>query len=628
MDMWKHRMIIRKGLKHKNSHKPCQDSVTILETPEALVAVLADGLGSLDHSSIASNAAIKKVELMLSQIDCKSVLEWDLLYLKGQILGACKDKIVKSANELGISISKMDCTLAFIYIAKISNIAIVGCIGDSAICIMHDDRADLLCMASDSYANATRTVMSANAVDSFAIKKYDLLEEKIAGFIITSDGLENEIYIEKSGSVKHGAELYFNSVSMDYSMSEAVINNRIDEITASYEYGFDDDISLAVLSRINYKIKLPADATWLCHCGARNELQYTLCHNCNRDFLQIYEDIDLQKHGGKTKTFEWLNKHPDNELSLLKERKGIKTPKIDSQEQVPTNNADLSNLAGSKEKQPIEGGNQTMFNSDGKSLIAGKGSSPIGFKVKRVLVGVVACIVCFLAGIGSLFCYQLLQPSNSETIASKQFMTIEDNLNDLSNKMDTIESALVNIGEDNPSGSDRDRTGYIPISERLYAFRFTNGKLFVGDIINDLPNGYGVIFENGVIQVGYLNDGVRNGKFVLIDNKGNTSEYLFENDIIKNDNNAINKNTNESSDNRVISSQADEIKTFVVDTSPLNVRERATVNSAKITEIVAGDVVYSYGEESIDEEQRSWLKITTDNGYMGWVLLSALSEKF
>ena len=77
----------------------------------------------------------------------------------------------------------------------------------------------------------------------------------------------------------------------------------------------DDDISLAILSRADGKISLPADPSWLCRCGSRNSLDVLNCQNCGGDFVKIYQNVKIGRD--KPKTFLELNRSPEKERRIL-----------------------------------------------------------------------------------------------------------------------------------------------------------------------------------------------------------------------------------------------------------------------------------------------------------------------
>ena len=59
--MWKYESYLQKGNSHIKSDTDCQDSVTVKENDQIIVAALADGLGSLKYAEIAARTVTQRV---------------------------------------------------------------------------------------------------------------------------------------------------------------------------------------------------------------------------------------------------------------------------------------------------------------------------------------------------------------------------------------------------------------------------------------------------------------------------------------------------------------------------------------------------------------------------------------
>lgn len=166
----------------------------------------------------------------------------------------------------------------------------------------------------------------------------DLDKNNIHGFILSSDGLENELYMKGSDHVNKTAELYFNAwfTSDD---PVAVIRERISKLTEIEGTPFDDDISIAILSRSDKKIILPEDPMWLCTCGFRNHLQTTYCQQCHKDFSVLYQNIRFRDYGGKAAFFAKINKKPEEEKRII----GMKSKSVVVKDEAYYPNDDLLN---------------------------------------------------------------------------------------------------------------------------------------------------------------------------------------------------------------------------------------------------------------------------------------------
>ena len=309
MGEWRYASYKRKGLSHLKDGTNCQDNTCVVETEDYIVAALADGLGSLKYSEIASDVATKSVCKAFENINCSKS------ELSSYLLQYVVENIQHEAETRGIALKEMDCTLVFVYISKNESKAIIGRLGDSAICVFGDDDSIALNDGNKS-ANGTSAVLDRDAIDNFTVNLIDYKKEKIKGFILSSDGLENILYMKGSNSVNKAAEEYFNTLVTSES-PELELRKKIFKLVNVPGSPFDDDISIIVIGCNDEPISLPEDATWLCKCGCRNPLYATYCISCNSDFTILYENVKFKEHGGKAAFFKKINQNPEEEKRLL-----------------------------------------------------------------------------------------------------------------------------------------------------------------------------------------------------------------------------------------------------------------------------------------------------------------------
>lgn len=316
--MWKYTSYLKKGLSHEKAGTKCQDSVLIKEDAHCIVAALADGLGSLRYSDVAASTATHAVCELFASLGNKKVTEGDAEWKLGfarDIVERVSWQIHAQAAALGVAPDTMDCTLVFVYISKDHNYAITGRLGDSAICVISQDES-LAINDGNHSANGTSAILDTDAYRHMEISFWNLNAQKIYGFMLTSDGLDNEIYRKGSTHVNKVAEGYFNAVALSGD-PQSVIQGRVAELTQDPDSAFDDDISVAVISRATAAVVFPEDPTWLCTCGARNRLQDTYCYKCGKDFSVLYQNIRFKEHGGKAAFFQKINKNPREEASVI-----------------------------------------------------------------------------------------------------------------------------------------------------------------------------------------------------------------------------------------------------------------------------------------------------------------------
>lgn len=313
--VWKKLKYLQKGISHVQNGTNCQDSVLIFENGDCIVAALADGLGSLKYSEVAAQIATETVCKCFSELNNPLEQFENKEDLAKHILDAAVMNIQEKAIEMGVPLNEMDCTLMFVCVIKTTNYAIIGRLGDSAVCIIAYPKSIAINDGNKS-ANGTNAILDKDAIEHFDIQIIDLDKNNIYGFILSSDGLENELYMKGSDHVNKTAELYFNAwFTSDDPIT--VIAERISKLTEIEGTPFDDDISVAVLSRTDEKIILPADPKWLCTCGFRNHLQTTYCQQCHKDFSVLYQNIRFRDYGGKAAFFTEINEHPEEEMRII-----------------------------------------------------------------------------------------------------------------------------------------------------------------------------------------------------------------------------------------------------------------------------------------------------------------------
>lgn len=323
-------------LRTGTSHKKCQDYVELIENEHSIVAALSDGVGSLDYSEIAAKTTVKTLCENLSNIsDIKSSYKNEEEFKK-YVVSIVNNAIEVEARKNYFDLDKMDCTSVFLYISKTNKYALIGTLGDSALISINSDGSSKVYSEGGSLANGTSTVRGKNAISNLHISQVSLEKNDIAGFVLTSDGLDGEIYAKGSPYAYENCECYFNALLRDND-AEKLINKRLDEITRNSN--FDDDISLAIIRLNDKNVKFSPNPTWLCSCGARNILENTLCFKCYNDFLDLYGSIDFSKMGGKHKYFKKLNADPRKEREVV----GISEASNKS-EYTPSKGNDVSNI--------------------------------------------------------------------------------------------------------------------------------------------------------------------------------------------------------------------------------------------------------------------------------------------
>lgn len=502
MEKWRYYSQSWIGVSHIQKNQPCQDAVNIVETNQLIVAILADGLGSLGNSDVASETLVNDLPSFFEELhfdyssDEKELMR--LILKESQIL------LTQEAKKRSIALDSMNCTLLFVCIDKTTQIALVGQVGDGAICILHENNAELFYRPEKHVANSTATVLN-NCESDCTLQVIDLKKNNIIGFILTSDGLRGEIYSE-IGCVRKNAQFYFNVLIEDSAIAHKKIEKRKQYITSD-NIQLMDDISLCVMSCAQTEISLPEDVTWLCHCGHRNDLSSTRCELCNCDIVKLHPTGLYKKHGGKLGTLQWLSQNPEEELLLIKPIDKISSDSDTYRGKMESDY--INNDTMDTNSNNLGKNNKRTENSSRKSSSHFKPVvSSWSFTIKQVLV---------MMGITFLFSSILVSALWYAFLFKKQDDT-------------TNESSDFNI-------SSR------PIYEDIYSFPIYDNEGFDGAYSGQttyyknkymLPNGFGAYYLNGKIVVGKSNLGKKDGTFVSIDEDCSISFLTYRNGILVN----------------------------------------------------------------------------------------------
>ncbi len=328
---WKSDSFIRTGLRHTDRSQPCQDYVIVDSTRGA---ALCDGISRSIQSEKASQIAAKETIAFCREIVGDKLLVKDLISSTDKSKEACQSVCEELAKRIKLKLTnypQADSTLAFMYMLT-DRYAIIGYIGDSAVIVISDTKAKVFTQTRD-YGGPTESIAHNRAAELMDIKVIDMEAENVKSFVLTSDGLEDELYTKgNTARVMKACEKYVNAL-FDPDGHE-IVESLLDSVTA--DGIFDDDISLAVLAR--EKISLAQEPQWLCKCGHRNPLMVTYCENCDEDYFTLYRHADMSKYPSPWEYFSFLNSHPQEEQRVIGNKTNIKTNAVTSANQ--TNNDD------------------------------------------------------------------------------------------------------------------------------------------------------------------------------------------------------------------------------------------------------------------------------------------------
>ena len=306
MKNWKYAFYRQKGI----NHGVCQDFVDVYADDTRIIACLCDGLGSLKNSDVAAQETVKNVIGLFRAVPNAPKPQTDLAPFRRKLIAELQRRLKAVAAERDLALDSMDCTLLFVCLFLEQKMAMIGSLGDSALCVIRDDRPpELFC---DSDFIGTRAVLDNDAAEHLQCTAFPL-DDHVRSILLTSDGLENEIYYKGLTHVAKNTELYLNAMLRDE--PEKIMQKRIRELTSAEDTVFDDDISIAVLSCLDCPIRLEDEPTWPCLCGAKNLLVDTFCSECSRDFLDLYKNIDFR--GDRAGFFRYIRRSPKAKQELM-----------------------------------------------------------------------------------------------------------------------------------------------------------------------------------------------------------------------------------------------------------------------------------------------------------------------
>ncbi len=216
----------------------CRECVKVHEDDTHIIGCLCDGLGSPENAQIAAEVATDTVIEMFSTIQSSGdITKNDVRQVKEAVVTAVKTRLKKTAEEKKLELDALDCTLLFVCVFKEEDIAVIGNLGESALCVIGNTDARL-------FGNGTldgKAVLDDNAVQRLYMTIIRL-DDNVKGFLLSSDGLESEVYYKGQEYVGKSAEIYFNVVLEED--PQKAMQEKVAELTDDPEAGFNDDISL------------------------------------------------------------------------------------------------------------------------------------------------------------------------------------------------------------------------------------------------------------------------------------------------------------------------------------------------------------------------------------------------
>lgn len=588
----------RQGTDHINKGLPCQDYVDKEEHEDYTVIAMADGLSSLYNSQHAARAAVTGTIAWFRQnIDAIKQMgksgDKDLVYIKRNLIPALQKKIEEIAYLGGMLLETMDCTLTFLLLIKPKtgeDFAYCGVLGDGAVCIVTENAETKKTEAGaltgrSTVAAATDTILGPDAQERLSILRQPIETAKVFGFLLTTDGLDGEVYKKGSTMTYQALERFYNVACL--SKPEEVLKRETDELVKIPV--FSDDISIAVLSRDSEPRRFPDDPYWMCRCEYKNRLNTSTCVRCGSDYLTMYSHVDKSGYKNEADFFRKLNADPERQRRIL----GILTEDNEELYQMDLNQTpkvprppvqtepvekSVQNSLEKKKTEQSRGSGKTAKADFGeeqapKQETAGR-LSGIG---RWVLKCAEAAVVLILVVVLNLFMGAYFQAGIREDM-QKAMLMLHENL-------ETTAGTQAKLTVD-----------------------LEDGSIYVGALKNGIPNGYGTVIRGDVRESGQFVDGEPTGLFTIVDLKDAYAYRLRvydENGVMEfGPFTAPNKNMDEKKVDRQ---------------TPL-LREKDTA-SEQIGMLFPGETVYltnQYEIIELDDGQVMLCQVCTTYGYIGW----------
>lgn len=657
MEKWKIAGEVIVGLSHRATNTLCQDKTKFDIDPKTgvIAAAVADGVGSLQYSHIAARIATTSAVDWLKQSaaalfdGCGEDKAQEYSRFQpfiAELLERIRYDIGQQAQLQGLDMKSLDCNLAFILVDPERCQSVVGQLGDCAVCVICDDseeRISRVITDRGGLANSTCTVFSSNAQERLQMGTIPLDNEKIKGFILTSDGMEGVLYRKNSRYVCKQAEYCFNELYDDAGEN----NLRIMLETAQKNSGgyLDDDISVIVLSRATEPIHFPEDPYWTCACGMRNSVAGTRCVECGRELMQVYQDVDFSAYDSLDEYFEQENKM-DRKLEAMLQQETVEreqsAPQKDKAEDAVTD-GDLSggtvahhqdgresvnsrksaammrgaerrivrperepaNLDAMGKKVPKsrmheeEIQNDTISRQSGKTKARKKAQDTeereyaLRDILKKALpiILTIAMLIALLMTFDHLDMIGLLRGKPDDQTEPSNVIEPSDNHSDPV------------IGTDTPQFPEE------------IGLQLEDGSVYIGQHAHGVPHGYGTLISGDCVWTGWFEAGIKTGDFAVTEKTDagiRTSIVTYEDgEIVA----PPPESTPEENDEPVYRVSRTE-----------RLRYAPGYESDWIIKLEVGERVELTGMRQDNVDGENWIEIRTESGVTGWCTEQSVSE--
>jgi hypothetical protein len=247
--MWRYALGQATGTSHEKLSVPCQDRMSCaLVEGEAIVAVVADGAGSAQHSQYGAEIAVATVSAM-AQLGVRAGRK-DFNDVLREAAAVARQRVLEEAITRGITPRDLACTLLAAIVAPIGGAALQ--IGDGAIVIAEHPLAwrCVFWPQKGEYANSTHFLSDEASLDKAEVT---LLPDDVLDIALLSDGLEalavhfasrkaHEPFFRAGFAPLHAVDTAGESASLSTALTKLLASPQVRSRT-------DDDASLILATR-------------------------------------------------------------------------------------------------------------------------------------------------------------------------------------------------------------------------------------------------------------------------------------------------------------------------------------------------------------------------------------------
>lgn len=239
---------IEKGVSHKVSDTPCQDSVIVKQDDGYLFVGLADGAGSCKHSDIGSKSILQFLSVdMRINFDYYNVNEDEARNALLEKIHLALDSIARF-NE--VKIQDLSSTLLCMVVHNDTYLIIH--IGDGVIGML-DSNDNLSVLSNPENGEYVNYTYFTTCLDPEKVHIYRGNIQDLNGLVLMSDGVEESLYHYRTKSLMPITKDIIKLLD-DYTPSE--VSSILDEnLKNAFAIKSSDDLSIAIIRHHKNTIK-------------------------------------------------------------------------------------------------------------------------------------------------------------------------------------------------------------------------------------------------------------------------------------------------------------------------------------------------------------------------------------